>query len=50
VIKKGDFNTPNISLIIKKEVDGYDPIANGYSPFDVDNLIDVKVGQIADKV
>lgn len=49
-MKKGDFNTPNISMIIKKEVDGYDPIANGYTPFDVNNQIDVKVGQIADKV
>lgn len=37
-------------MIIKKDCNGYDPIAHAFSPYDFENQIDVKVGQIADKV
>lgn len=47
-MKEGDFNTPNITMLINKSLHGLDPIA--YKKRDVSGDINIKVDKIGGKV
>ena len=46
--KEGDFNTPNITMLINKSLHGHDPLA--FEERDTSKDIDVKVDKMGEKV